>query len=168
MTLLWAGSLSCFGNMLANMYRGNSTAVDNINKEPEKSLSEKWDELPQGTKTGVYIGASALGVALFLALIFYYIKQRRRGAREAAIEAHESERERVEMNRFRKSRGGIDDLAFDGADASMAAKGPSVNVGYAIPDSPPGSAAGPPEKTWDPMSNGNNAPPSMPLLSQPR
>lgn len=152
----------------ANMYRGNSTAVESINKEPEKSLSEKWDALPQGTKTGIYIGATAFGVALFLALAFYYIKQRRRGAREASIEAHEHERERVEMNRFRKSRGGIDDLAFDGADASMAAKGPSVNVGYSIPDSPPGSSAGPPEKAWDPMGNSNNAPPSQPLLNQHR
>ncbi|KAK7750351.1 hypothetical protein SLS62_007759 [Diatrype stigma] len=138
---------------------GNSTAVENINKEPEKSLSQKWDELPQGTKDGVYIGAAAVGAICFLALAFYYIKQRRRGAREAAMEAHEAERERVEMNRFRKSRGNFDDLGFDGADAAAAGKGPSVNVGYAIPDSPPASAAGPPEKAWDPT--GSNTTPLL-------
>lgn len=142
---------------MTNSYRGNSTAVESINKEPEKSLSQKWDELPQGTKSGVYVGAAAVGAISFLALAFYYIKQRRRGAREAAMEAHEAERERVEMNRFRKSRGNFDDLAFDGADAAAAGKGPSVNVGYAIPDSPPASAAGPPEKAWDPTGS-NTAP----------
>ena len=105
--------------------------------------------MPSGAKSGVYIGASSVGAILFGALAFYYIKQRRQGAREASMAAHESERERVELNRFRKSRG-PDDLAFDGDDAGMVDKGPSVNVGYAIPDSPPGSSAGPPEKTWDP------------------
>lgn len=138
-------------------HRGNSTAVENINREPEKSLSEKWDELPSGKKSGVYIGAAAVGAILFGALLFYYIKQRRQGAREASMAVHESERERMEMDRYRKSRG-PDDLAFDGADASGVGKGPSVNVGYAIPDSPPGSSAGPPEKTWDPTG--------APLLGQ--
>ncbi|RYP36514.1 hypothetical protein DL767_003337 [Monosporascus sp. MG133] len=144
---------------------GNSTAAESINKEPEKSLGEKWDELPAGTKTGVYVGAGGLASVLVAALVFYYIKQRRAGAREAAMAEHENERERMEMERFRKSRG-PDALAFDGVYASEAAKGPSVNVGYALPDSPPGSSAGPPEKEWDPTSNNSGAPPSMPLLGQ--
>lgn len=49
-------------------------------------MSEKWDELPQGSKTAVYaggVGAAALGLG---ALAFYFIRQRQRGATEAQAE----------------------------------------------------------------------------------
>ncbi|KAH9883980.1 glycoside hydrolase family 16 protein [Xylariomycetidae sp. FL2044] len=145
---------------------GNSTAVENINREPEtdKSLSEKWDALPQSTKSGIYAAAGGVGALLFVSLLFYYIKQRRRGQQEAALAAQRDEQDRVELERFQKEGRDPDNLAFDGADYGYAgAKGVGV-AAYSVPASPPGSSAGPPEKAWDPTSGSNAA--AMPLLGR--
>ncbi|XXH03200.1 hypothetical protein Hte_009597 [Hypoxylon texense] len=146
---------------------GNSTAVENINKVPEKSLSEKWNDLPSGTKSGVYAGAGGVGALLFLGLAVYYVKQRRRGKQEAALAAQRMEQERVEMERFKKEGGNPDALAFDGAEyggkGGMATTTTTTTT-YAVPDSPPGSSAGPPQKAWDPVGSSAPGPASMPLL----
>ncbi|KAI0393075.1 glycoside hydrolase family 16 protein [Xylariaceae sp. FL0594] len=144
---------------------GNSTVAETINKPPSKSLSEKWDELPSATKTGVYIAAAAVGGLAFIALAFYYVKQRRRGKREAALAAKMEEEERVELERFQKSGRNPDALHFDGAEYGAAAgKGGMLSTYTAVPDSPPGSSAGPPEKTWDPTGPGSGAQSPMPLM----
>ncbi|GAP90226.1 putative glycosyl hydrolase family 16 [Rosellinia necatrix] len=143
---------------------GNSTAAESINKPPEKSLSEKWAELPESTKIGIYAAAGAVGGILFIALAVYYIKQRRQGQREAALAAKMHEEERVELERFRKEGRNPDDLQFSGTEyVGAAGKGGMSGSYSAIADSPPGSSAGPPEKTWDPMgSDGMTS--GMPLL----
>ncbi|KAI0415196.1 glycoside hydrolase family 16 protein [Xylaria grammica] len=146
---------------------GNSTASEIINKEPEKSLSEKWAALPEGTRIGVYAAAGAVGGLLFIALAVYYIKQRRRGQKEAALAAKMQEEERVELERFKKGGRNPDDLNFDGTEyvgaAGAAGKGGMMSSYSAISDSPPGSSAGPPEKAWDPTGSDGNAS-GMPLL----
>ncbi|KAI1411340.1 glycoside hydrolase family 16 protein [Hypoxylon sp. FL1857] len=139
---------------------GNSTAFENINRQPEKSLSEKWNDLPSSTKAGVYAAAGGVGALLFIALAFYYIKQRRRGKQEAALLAQRQEQERVELERFKKEGRNPDALAFDGAEYN--AKDGTATTTYAL-DSPPGSAAGPPEKAWDPTGSGAGGA-AMPLL----
>ncbi|KAI1645816.1 glycoside hydrolase family 16 protein [Daldinia loculata] len=139
---------------------GNSTAFENINKEPEKSLSDKWNELPSGTKSGVYAAAGGVGAILLVALIFYYFKQRRRGQQEAALAAQRLEQDRVELERFKKEGRDPDALAFDGAEYN--AKSGMATTAYGLPDSPPGSSAGPPEKAWDPTGSSSAA--AMPLL----
>ncbi|KAI0545898.1 concanavalin A-like lectin/glucanase domain-containing protein [Xylaria curta] len=143
---------------------GNSTVAETINTPPSKSLSEKWAELPEGARIGVYAAAGAVGGLLFIALAVYYIKQRRRGQREAAMAAKMQEEERVELERFKKSGRNPDDLNFDGTEYGGAAgKGGMMSSYSAISDSPPGSSAGPPEKTWDPTgSDGITS--GMPLL----
>ncbi|KAK5636904.1 hypothetical protein RRF57_012616 [Xylaria bambusicola] len=146
---------------------GNSTAAEAINKEPEKSLSEKWAALPESTRIGVYAAAGAVGGLLFIALAIYYIKQRRRGQQEAALAAKLQEEERLELERFKKGGRNPDDLDFDGTEyVGAAGKGGLISSKYsAITDSPPGSSAGPPEKAWDPMgSDGANS--GMPLLNR--
>ncbi|KAI0384414.1 glycoside hydrolase family 16 protein [Hypomontagnella monticulosa] len=142
---------------------GNSTAVENINREPEKSLSDKWNDLPAATKTGVYAGAAGVGALLIIALIFYYFKQRRRGKAEAALAAQRQDQERMELERFKKEGRNPDALAFDGAEYD--AKSGMATATYAVPDSPPGSSAGPPEKAWDPTGSGPGAA-AMPLLRE--
>ncbi|KAJ8120011.1 hypothetical protein ONZ43_g3171 [Nemania bipapillata] len=143
---------------------GNSTASVSINKAPEKSLSEKWAELPQTTKIGIYAAAGAVGGLLFLALAVYYVKQRRQGQKEAALAAKMQEEERVELERFRKEGRNPDDLNFDGAEYGGAAgKGGMMSSYAAVSDSPPGSSAGPPEKAWDPTGS-DGAASGMPLL----
>ncbi|OTB02832.1 glycoside hydrolase family 16 protein [Hypoxylon sp. CI-4A] len=64
---------------------GNSTAYENLNKVPEKTLSEKWNDLPSSTKSGIYAAAGGVGAIAFGLLAFYYIKQRRSGKQEAAL-----------------------------------------------------------------------------------
>ncbi|KAI1816108.1 glycoside hydrolase family 16 protein [Poronia punctata] len=147
---------------------GNSTVSEIINKPPSKSLSEKWDDLPASTKTGIYIAAAAVGGLLFIALAFYYVKQRRRGRREAALAAKMQEEERVELERFKKEGRNPDTLNFDGAEyGGSTGKGGVLSTYSAVPDSPPGSSAGPPEKAWDPTGSnglGSSAVTPLPLL----
>lgn len=143
---------------------GNSTAAESINKEPEKSLSEKWAELPESTKIGVYAASGAVGGLLFLALAIYYFRQRRQGQKEAALAAKMQEEERVELERFKKGGRNPDNLNFDGMEYQGAAGKGGISGSYsAIVDSPPGSSAGPPEKTWDPTSSDGMSS-GMPLL----
>ncbi|KAI1307494.1 glycoside hydrolase family 16 protein [Xylaria venustula] len=146
---------------------GNSTAATIVNKAPEKSLSEKWAELPQSARIGVYAAAGVVGGLLFIALAVYYFKQRRQGQREAALAAKMQEEERLEMERFKKGGRNPDDLNFDGAEytgaAGVAGKGGFVSSYSALSDSPPGSSAGPPEKAWDPTGSEGVAS-GMPLL----
>ncbi|KAI8952164.1 concanavalin A-like lectin/glucanase domain-containing protein [Xylaria longipes] len=143
---------------------GNSTVAETINKPPEKSLSQKWADLPESARIGVYAAAGAVGGLLFIALAVYYFKQRRRGQREAALAAKMQEEERVELERFRKGGRNPDDLNFDGTEyIGAAGKGGMMSSYTAIADSPPGSSAGPPEKTWDPTGS-DGVTSGMPLL----
>ena len=98
-----------------------------------------------------------------IALIFYSLKQRRRGKQEAALAAQRQEQDRVELERFKKEGRDPDALAFDGAEYNSKS-GVVATVAYTIPDSPPGSSAGPPETTWDPTSSASAATAAMPLL----
>ncbi|KAI1748785.1 glycoside hydrolase family 16 protein [Xylaria castorea] len=143
---------------------GNSTVAQTVNKAPEKSLSEKWAELPEGAKIGIYVAAGVVGGLLFIALAVYYFKQRRQGHKEAALAAKMQEDERVELERFKKGGRNPDDLNFDGTEyLGAAGKGGMMSSYSAISDSPPGSSAGPPEKTWDPTGSDGIAS-GMPLL----
>ncbi|KAI1500032.1 glycoside hydrolase family 16 protein [Biscogniauxia marginata] len=142
---------------------GNSTAFENLHKEPEKSLGEKWAELPSSTKAGVYAASAGVGGLLFAALVVYYFKQRRSGQREAAALAAQQEQDRVELERFQKE--GRNPDSYQDYDAVKG--GMTTNPAYT--DSPPASSAGPPEKTWDPTNNTPSSPTmpthaGMPLL----
>lgn len=78
--------------------RGNSTTVDELNKEPEKSLAEKWADLPTAAKTGVYCGAAAAGVLLIAGAALYFVRQRKKGRLEYALDDAKWNTERNEMN----------------------------------------------------------------------
>jgi hypothetical protein len=83
--------------------RGNSTALEEINKPPPKSLSDKWNDLPTGAKAGVYIGAAAAGSILLALFIFFFIRQRRKGRLEHALGENKFNNERNEMNNFQNN-----------------------------------------------------------------
>ncbi|KAI1436930.1 concanavalin A-like lectin/glucanase domain-containing protein [Xylaria sp. CBS 124048] len=146
-----------------NVIAGNSTVAETINKPPPMTLADRWNALPQGARTGVYAAAGIVGGVGFLALAFYYFKQRRSGKREAALAAKMQEEERVELDRFQKSGINPDGLNFGGT-AYLGAAGKLSKGGSYTPlvDSPPGSSAGPAEKTWDPMGSHDS-----PLLPSP-
>ncbi|KAL4921839.1 concanavalin A-like lectin/glucanase domain-containing protein [Aspergillus aurantiobrunneus] len=86
-----------------NVIEGNSTALEEINKPPPKSMSEKWDELPQGAKVGVYVGAAAGGSILLALFIFFFIRQRKKGRLEHALDDSKFNAERTEMNDFQSN-----------------------------------------------------------------
>ncbi|PYH63542.1 glycoside hydrolase family 16 protein [Aspergillus vadensis CBS 113365] len=79
---------------------GNSTTVEQLNKPPPKSLSEKWNELPSGAKAGVGIGVAAVGASCLAGFIFFCVRQRKRGRLEHALNDAKWDSERTEMNNF--------------------------------------------------------------------
>lgn len=83
--------------ILTTRNRGNSTAVEAIFKEPKKSLSDKWNDLPQGARIGVYAGGAAFAGIIIIGALFYFLRQRRRGANEAKAAALRAEQERLEL-----------------------------------------------------------------------
>ncbi|KAI1077440.1 glycoside hydrolase family 16 protein [Whalleya microplaca] len=130
---------------------GNSSISEEINGEPEEeSASEEFEGLSQSAKSGIYAAASIAGAILLAALVFYYIKQRRRGQQEA-LDAELDEQERVELEGFKEEGRNTDPLAFDSTEYT-GAKGVVRSSSYAVPESPPDSSAGP---GWDPTIAGS-------------
>lgn len=138
--------------------RGNSTARENIFKEPEKTLNEKWNDLPQAARVAVYAGGAAVAAILILVGLFYFFKQRRRGAREAAAAAA-ADQQRMEMQGLRAGGGEADSMRekFGGGDRpdnswpeerggllSDVPMSPGPNAGFGAPPpgyAPPGAAS---------------------------
>lgn len=136
---------------------GNSTAFETLNTPPEKTMADKWNELPSGAKTGIYAAAGGVGAIGLVAFLWFCMKKRSQGQKEAAAAAAKDEEERMELERWTKEGKNPDALAFDGADAASAAKGSNVSAMYSVPrgpDSPPGSSAGPPTGAWDATAGG--------------
>ncbi|KAJ5396767.1 hypothetical protein N7509_004880 [Penicillium cosmopolitanum] len=79
---------------------GNSTTLDELNKPPKKSLSEKWDDLGTGAHVGVYVGASAAGVLLIAGFMLWCLRQRRKGRLEYALDDARYTNERTDAQNF--------------------------------------------------------------------
>ncbi|KAF6842576.1 glycosyl hydrolase family 16 [Colletotrichum musicola] len=92
---------------------GNSTVKEALLAEPSKSVSEKFDSLNPTAKTAVYASSVGVGCALIAFGLWYFFRQRKRGAAEAALAQQRAEEERLEMERFQKS--GIDPDSFNGS-----------------------------------------------------
>ncbi|KAL3482407.1 concanavalin A-like lectin/glucanase domain-containing protein [Aspergillus californicus] len=86
-----------------NVIKGNSTAVEQINKPKAKSLSEKWNDLPSGAKIGVYVGAAAAGAIILALGVFCFIRQRKKGRLEHALDDAKWNTERNEMGDFQSN-----------------------------------------------------------------
>ncbi|KAK4652383.1 hypothetical protein QC762_610680 [Podospora pseudocomata] len=121
---------------------GNSTVEEVMNAPPpvpEKTMAEKWEELPNAAKIAIYAGGSSVGAAILFAALFYCIRQRRQGAKEATEAAARAEAERLEMERFRKE--GINPDAFTSNAheynaKDMAQNGHADKDSYSVPPSP--------------------------------
>lgn len=143
------------------MDRGNSTAYDAIHNppEPEKSLNEKFNELPQAGKIAIYAGGAAVAGLIIGAVIFYCIKQRRRGASEARMALQQSEAERMEMNRFDKAGvnpDGFTEQATEYNPHDMKAGGVRGSNYYNVPNEST-SSFGTNEKAWEGAAAGAGA-----------
>lgn len=78
----------------------NSTAAKAVNAVPEKSVSEKFAELPSGAKIAIYSCSAAAAAGLIGYSAFFCFRQRKQGQQEAAMAAQMAEEERVEMGRY--------------------------------------------------------------------
>ncbi|KAL2022952.1 hypothetical protein VTK56DRAFT_4167 [Thermocarpiscus australiensis] len=130
---------------------GNSTVKDVINAPPEKTLAQKWEELPSTAKIAIYASAAGVGAVLVAAALFYCIRQRRRGAREALAAEARAEEERLELERFKKA--GIDPDSFATSASEYNAKemrrdGLADQDSYSVPGSPV-TPASPLIEKWD-------------------
>ncbi|OAA34043.1 Concanavalin A-like lectin/glucanase, subgroup [Metarhizium rileyi] len=86
-----------------NIVSGNSTALDALNKQPDKSVGDKFNDLPAGAKTGIYAGGAAVGALAIGTLLWYYLRQRRIGAAEAKAAVQREEEDRQENAMFLKN-----------------------------------------------------------------
>jgi hypothetical protein len=87
-------------------------------------MSQKWEALPTGAKIGVYSGAGGVAALLAVALLFYFIRQRRAGRIErdafnAKIEKEREEKFNENIKREQQGDGGWNerDLVSQGGDA---------------------------------------------------
>lgn len=83
-----------------------------MHKEPEveKSFNEKFNDLPEAAKIAIYAGGATVAAVLLAGLIFYCIKQRRRGASEAKLAEERARNDRLELEGLKKA--GINPDAF--------------------------------------------------------
>ncbi|CAI0641387.1 unnamed protein product [Colletotrichum noveboracense] len=133
---------------------GNSTVKEALLAEPSKSVSEKFDSLNPTAKTAVYASGVGVGCALIAFGLWYFIRQRKRGAAEARMREAKAEEERLEMERFQKS--GIDPDSFNGSTGTeynardFSKNGMVQETAYSVPatqeqavwDAAPAAAAG--------------------------
>ncbi|KAK3337770.1 glycoside hydrolase family 16 protein [Cercophora scortea] len=128
---------------------GNSTIKDEMNAQPAPSVSDKWNALSPTAKIAIYASASGFAAILFFWALFYCIRQRRRGAREAKLAEARANEERMELDRFRKA--GVDpdsfvDEASEYNAKEMAREGLSGKDGYSI--TPTGNTS-PVNEKWE-------------------
>lgn len=136
-----------------NRSEKNSTAAEAVHAEPEKSVSEKFNELPTGAKSAVFACSAAAAVGLVVAAGFYCFRQRKRGQQEAQMAVARAEEDRVELERY-KAAGvnpdGFTDVAPTPNEkfGAAAASRPLLNNGGS--GSPPGT----PHDGQDPYRDG--------------
>ncbi|PNY28524.1 glycosidase crf1 [Tolypocladium capitatum] len=119
---------------------GNSTAFEALNQVPEKSIGQKWDALPGGAKVGVYAGGGAVAAIAVSTLLYYLIRQRRLGAKEAKAAGDRAEAERLEMEQFKKQGIDPDGFAEHGQEydaREMHSSGMSDADSYHVPETIP-------------------------------
>ncbi|EFZ03928.1 glycoside hydrolase family 16 protein [Metarhizium robertsii] len=144
---------------------GNSTALDALNKQPDKSTSEKWNDLPTGAKAGVYAGGGAVGALALGTLLWYYIRQRRIGAAEAKAAALRDEEDQRENARFLKDGINPDGFTDHGQEYNareLRAGGMANENSYHVPESSPFD--GPFDEKSRLGSSASNVSPSLALL----
>ncbi|RAL02580.1 glycoside hydrolase family 16 protein [Aspergillus ibericus CBS 121593] len=82
---------------------GNSTAQAEIEKQPAKTLAQKWADLGTAAHIGVYCGAAAFAAIAIAGFVFYCLRQRRQGRLERALgEGQPQAPDPTEMETYKK------------------------------------------------------------------
>ncbi|KAJ4298337.1 hypothetical protein N0V88_003363 [Collariella sp. IMI 366227] len=139
---------------------GNSTIKEVVNAPPEKTISEKWRDLPTGSKIAIFASIGGFFALMFLTGIFYCIRQRRRGAREAKVAETKAQAERLELERFKKD--GVDPDSF--ASHASEYNGKEMRRG-GLADSDSYSVSTTPAVGVSPLGGGSNWDPNTPAVA---
>lgn len=104
-------------------------------------MAEKFEALSPTAKIAIYASAAGVGTVILAFILFYCIKQRRRGAHEAKMAEQKADQERMELEGFRKA--GIDPDSFTSTATEYNAKdmrsgGLADANSYSVPNSPAG------------------------------
>jgi beta-glucanase (GH16 family)/cbb3-type cytochrome oxidase subunit 3 len=149
---------------------GKSKAVEEIEKpppEPTKSMSEKFSSLSPTAKIAIIAGACGAFALILCAGLFYFFRQRRRGARENALAMQRAEAERRENEGF-KAAGinpdGFTEVAPEYGQSQPQSRNPGfLNTGnsYSAVPNAPVSPVSPNEKGFPsaPARSFSNGPP---------
>ncbi|KAJ6120139.1 glycosyl hydrolases family 16 [Penicillium sp. IBT 18751x] len=65
---------------------GNSTAKKEIEKKPEETLAEKWDDLGEGAHIGIYVGVAAAAAIAVAGFGWWCARQRKAGRLQRALD----------------------------------------------------------------------------------
>lgn len=100
----------------------SDSAAASSTAAPEKSITEKFQELPQTSKIAVYAGAGGGAALIFAAFMFICIRQRRKGRAErddynARIEKQREDAYRDQQALRNQGLGGWDQNTTQGEDA---------------------------------------------------
>src|SRR5262245_1212407 len=102
-------------------------------------------------RTAIYASAAGIGTAFIAFALYYCIKQRRRGAREAKLAEQRQVQDRMELEQYKKA--GIDPDSFVVENTEYNAKdmqGLADKDSYSVPNTPGGAGAGAGgEKAWE-------------------
>lgn len=77
--------------------------LQELNKPPPESLSQKWANLPSGTRIGIIAGGSGAGALAIIAFFWFCLHQRKKGRLEHALEDAKFNAERAEMLNYQNS-----------------------------------------------------------------
>jgi hypothetical protein len=106
------------------------------------STAQKWNNLPAGARIAIYVAAGVVGAVLVGALLFYCIKQRQLGAREARLATEMEKMDRMEHDKLKRE--GVDPDAYTDYDSGSMRK----ELGIVAAEKPPSSVTPLDSKGW--------------------
>lgn len=119
----------------------NSTFFEALHPTPKLSAADRWNNLPAGARIAVYAAAGVVGAVLIGALLFYCIKQRKSGAREARLATEMEKMDRMEIDKLKRE--GVDPDAYTDYDSRSMRK-----EGVVTADAPPANISPLDSKGW--------------------
>ncbi|UKZ71093.1 uncharacterized protein TrAtP1_012058 [Trichoderma atroviride] len=137
----------------------NSTFYEALHQAPKLSTADKWNNLPAGARIAVYAAAGVVGAVLIGALLFYCIKQRKSGAREARLQTEMEKMDRMELDKLKRE--GVDPDAYTDYDSRSMRK-----EGVVAADAPPANVSPLDSKGWTAVNIESPMQSPAPFLNQ--